>query len=244
MSLDAVRIVLVETSHPGNIGSTARAMKTMGLHQLYLVSPHAFPDVRAHEMAAGADDLLETAVITRTLQDAIKGCHLVIGSSARPRHIALTGLLPKESAALAQTISSPHEIAFVFGREQSGLTNDELLQCHYHVHIPSDPTYSSLNLSQAVQIIAYELRMACLSPKAGVTMQQDTLATVDEVEQFYAHLREVLIAIDFLNLANPKRLFQRIRRLFNRAQLEHLEINILRGILSNIQRALKRNNVP
>ena len=241
MKFDSIRIVVVATSHPGNIGSTARAMKTMGLHRLYLVTPKTFPDPRAHEMSAGAYDvLLEKVVVTDSLEDALKGCQLILATSARPRDIALSGLTPAECATRIAETPDNTEIAIVFGREHSGLTNDELLQCHYHIHIPSNPEFSSLNLSQAVQIVAYELRMKLLSPTAAVETSHDTLATADAVEQFYTHLREVLIDIDFLKPSNPRRLFQRVRRMFNRIQLESMEINILRGILTHVQSAITR----
>ena len=241
MKFDSIRIILVATSHPGNIGSTARAMKTMGLHRLYLVSPKVFPDPRAHEMSAGAYDvLLEKVVVTDSLEDALKGCQLVLATSARPRDIALLGLTPAECATRVAETPDNTEIAIVCGREHAGLTNDELLHCHYHIHIPSNPEFSSLNLSQAVQIVAYELRMKLLSPVAEVETRQDSLATSDAVEQFYTHLREVLIDIDFLKPSNPKRLFQRLRRMFNRIQLESMEINILRGILTHVQSAITR----
>lgn len=238
MKLDSIRIVLVETSHPGNIGSTARAMKTMGLKHLYLVSPNLEPYRQAHEMAAGADDLIEQAVKTNTLAEAITGCHLVFATSARPRDIALPGLLPSACAELVGQQSDDTQIALIFGREHAGLTNDELLQSHYHVNIPSNPDFSSLNLSQAVQILAYEMRMRLLSPQACVETGQDAPATIDAIEQFYTHLREVLIAIEFLKPSNPRRALQRLRRLFNRARLESMELNILRGILSQVQYAL------
>ena len=245
MTFDSIRIVLVETSHPGNIGSTARAMKVMGFHRLYLVSPKSFPDPRAHEMSAGAYDvLLDNVVVTDSLDEALSGCQLVLGTSARARDIALSGLTPNESAALVGGMPDDTEIAIVFGREQSGLTNEELLRCHYHIHIPSNPAFSSLNLAQAVQIVTYELRMKLLSPTANVETRQDKPATVEEVEQMYAHLRDVLVAIDFLKSSNPKRLFQRVRRMFNRIQLEQMEINILRGMLSNVQAALKNVKAP
>ena len=240
MKLENIRIVLVETSHPGNIGSTARAMKTMGLHRLYLVSPNLEPYRSAHEMAAGADDLIETAIQTTSLSDALSGCHLVFATSARPRGLALPGLVPKACASQIAEQADDTEIALVFGREHAGLTNDELLQSHYHVHIPSNPEFSSLNLAQAVQILCYELRMALLNPQSHVEMSADEAATNDEIERFYAHLKTVLIDIDFLKPSNPRRLTQRLRRLFNRAQLEKTEVNILRGILSQIQ--LKMDN--
>ncbi|KTC84179.1 RNA methyltransferase [Legionella brunensis] len=240
MNFSAIRIVLIATSHPGNIGSTARALKTMGFRKLYLVSPKSFPHQKAYEMAAGADDVLDEAIVTDSLDEALKGCQLVFATSARPRGIALPGLTPSESATLIAGKSDQTEIAILFGREHAGLTNEELLRSHYHINIPSNPEYSSLNLSQAVQIVAYELRMKLLSPIAEVELSpHDRLATADEVEQFYEHLNVVMSAIRFLKPTRPtRRLLQRIRRIFNRAKLEYMEVTILRGILSHVQKAL------
>lgn len=239
MQLSSIRIILVGTTHPGNIGSTARAMKTMGLSQLYLVSPKLFPDYKANEMAAGADDVLQSAVVVRTLDEALAGCQLIIATSARPRGLSLPGLLPSSAAKLIDDKPDATVVALVFGREHSGLTNEELLKCHYHVNIPSNPDYSSLNLAMAVQIIAYELRMQLLSPKAEVALRVDEEATADEIEQFYEHLKEVFIQINFLKEANPRRLMQRVRRLFNRIQLEKMEVSILRGMLNQVQKSLE-----
>ncbi|MBL7478985.1 tRNA (cytosine(32)/uridine(32)-2'-O)-methyltransferase TrmJ [Legionella bononiensis] len=239
MKLSSIRIVLVATSHPGNIGSTARAMKTMGLNSLYLVTPKSFPDYKAKEMAAGADDVLETAVVTNTLEEALSGCQLILATSARPRGLSLPGLLPVSSAELIGRQSDNTQVAIVFGREHAGLTNEELLKCHYHINIPSNPEYSSLNLAQAVQIMAYEIRMNLLSPKAEVSSRTDEYATADEIEQFYDHLKDVFIEIQFLKAANPRRLMQRVRRLFNRVILEKMEVSILRGILSQVQKSLE-----
>jgi tRNA (cytidine32/uridine32-2'-O)-methyltransferase len=239
MNFAAIRIVLVATSHPGNIGSCARALKTMGFATLYLVNPKSFPDARAHEMSAGADDLLDKAVVTDSLQAAISDCQLVIATSARPRQLALTGFTPSNCAEFISQQSDDTKIAIVFGREHAGLTNDELLQCHFHVNIPSNPAYSSLNIAQAVQIITYELRMKLLAPKAVVAARmEEKLATAQDIEQFYEHLTELMIAINFLRPDNPRRVLQRIRRLFNRVGLEQMEINILRGIISHTQHAL------
>lgn len=243
MNFKSIRIVLVATSHPGNIGSSARAMKTMGLQDLYLVTPRLFPDKQAHEMAAGADDILQNAIVTESLADALTGCQLVIGTSARPRGMDLPGLNPSSCAALVNHVSDDAQVAIVFGREHAGLTNEELLHCHYHVMIPSHPEFSSLNLSQAVQVIAYELRMKWLaSVDSGLpSASSSDLATADQIERFYSHLWDVLVAIDFLKISNPVKLVWRLRRMFNRIQLEAREVNILRGILSNTQRALQRN---
>jgi tRNA (cytidine32/uridine32-2'-O)-methyltransferase len=240
MKFDSIRIVLIATSHPGNIGSTARAMKTMGLQRLYLVSPWSFPDRWANELAAGADDILEQAVVTDSLKEALKDCQLVLATSARPRDLDLPGLIPEAAATLMSETPDKTEIAIVFGREHAGLTNDELLHCHYHINIPSNPDFSSLNLAQAVQIIAYELRMKLLSPTTNAKPSRDSLATVDEVEQFYEHLRDMLVSIDFLKPSNPKKLLQRLRRMFNRTKLESVEVNILRGILTNVKKALPK----
>lgn len=239
MKLSSIRIVLVATSHPGNIGSTARAMKTMGLNSLYLVNPKSFPDYKAKEMAAGADDLLADAVVTQSLEEALSGCQLILATSARPRGLSLPGLLPVSSAELVSQQSDNTQVAIVFGREHAGLTNEELLKCHYHINIPSNPDYSSLNLAQAVQIIAYEMRMKLLSPQAEVALRSDEQATADEIEQFYDHLKEVFIEIRFLKASNPRRLMQRVRRLFNRVNLEKMEVSILRGMLSQVQKSLE-----
>jgi tRNA (cytidine32/uridine32-2'-O)-methyltransferase len=239
MKLSSIRIVLVATSHPGNIGSTARAMKTMGLSSLYLVTPKSFPDYKANEMAAGADDVLAGAIVTQSLDDALAGCQLILATSARPRGLSLPGLLPVSSAELISQQPDNTQIAIVFGREHSGLTNEELLKCHYHINIPSNPEYSSLNLAQAVQIIAYEMRMKLLAPQAEVALRQDDYATADEIEQFYDHLKEVFIEIQFLKESNPRRLMQRVRRLFNRVNLEKMEVSILRGMLSQVQKSLE-----
>lgn len=239
MNLNSIRVILIATSHPGNIGSTARAMKTMGLSSLYLVTPKSFPDPKAKELAAGADDLLDGAVVTETLDEALAGCQLILATSARPRGLSLPGLTPAASAELVSKHADSTQIAIVFGREHAGLTNEELLKCHYHIHIPSNPEYSSLNLAQAVQIVAYELRMRLLAPKAAVALRTDEYATAEEIEQFYEHLKDVFIEINFLREANPRRLMQRVRRLFNRVNLEKMEVSILRGMLSQVQKSLK-----
>lgn len=243
MNLSSIRIVLVATSHPGNIGSAARAMKTMGFGRLYLVNPEFFPDLNACEMAAGADDVLNNSVVTKTLDEALAGCNLVIATSARPRGLSLPGLSPRDCASFVAGQARDTEVAFVFGRERSGLTNEELLRCHYHLNIPANPDYSSLNLSQAVQIIVYELRMALLQPQAKVAHHENELATFTDVENFYKHLGEVLDSVNFLKPHNPHRVQQRLRRLFNRAGLEQIEVAILRGILSHVQKALEKEHV-
>lgn len=228
-----IRIVLINTSHPGNIGATARAMKTMGLSQLYLVEPLQFPHVKADEMSSGALDILYNAKVVKTLDEAIADCELVVGTSARSRTIPWPMLSPRTFAEKA--VKEKGEVALLFGREQSGLTNEELHRCHFHVQIPSNPEYSSLNLAAAVQVLAYELRVASELnlPKEEWDYQ---FATEKEMESFYKHLEKVLIEINFLNPQVPRQLMARLRRLFNRARLDQMEMNILRGILGAVEK--------
>ena len=243
--LNNIRIVLVQTTHPGNIGSTARAMKTMGLSQLVLVEPKIFPHAKAIELAAGADDILTNAKVVSTLEHALIGCRLVIGTSARCREIPLALLTPRQAAAEVATIAIDAQVALVFGQEKAGLTNDELGLCQLHMMIPADPSYSSLNLAMAVQILCYECRMASLAHAEFVQPQSDTYATADDIERFYQHLQTVLTDIHFLRPRSPKRLMPRLRRLFNRLRLETMEVNMLRGILSAIEyQMLKVPTVP
>jgi len=233
-SLANIRIVLCQTSHPGNIGAAARAMKTMGLQQLVLVRPKKFPHPEAEAMASGATDILEQARVCDTLEEALAGCVLAVGLSARKRELTHELVTAREAAALiTQTTSSQHA-ALVFGTEMSGLSNAELIQCQRLVMIPANPEYSSLNLAAAVQVLTYELRMAADSvPKTADSSFPP--ASHDEIEGFYRHLEETLIRIGFLNPAMPKRLMPRLRRLFARARLEKEEVNILRGILRHMQ---------
>jgi len=232
-SLDRIRIVLCQTSHPGNIGSTARAMKTMGLSDLRLVQPRMFPHADADMMSAGSTDILESARITDTLEEALTGCSLVIGMTARKRELSHQAGSPREMAALAT--ETAQDVALVFGNETSGLSNEELILCQQLAHIPANPEYSSLNLASAVQIMTYELRMALLGAPAPSPSQnpykQIKPATHEEIEGFYGHLEQTLIEIGFLNPAQPKRLMTRLRRLYTRAGLQQEEVNILRGIL-------------
>lgn len=235
--LNRVRIVLVNTSHPGNIGAAARALKTMGLQKLYLVNPAQFPHRKAYEMASNASDVLDRTVVVSTLDEAIGDCGLVVGASARSRAIPWPMLTPHELGQKAQLDASISEIAVIFGNEQSGLTNEELQRCHFHVHIPSNPEYSSLNLAAAVQVIAYELRTASLAEI--VTPEWDyPYATQDAMEGLYQHLEKVLVEIDFLNPQVPRQLMTRLRRLFNRARVDEMEMNILRGVLGAIEKKL------
>lgn len=232
-----IRIVLINTSHPGNIGSTARAMKTMGLTELYLVSPLQFPHPKADELASGAVDILANAKVVETLDEAIGDCGLVVGTSSRSRAIPWPMLTPRELGEKAVAESKSSHVAILFGREQSGLTNEELHRCHYHIHIPSNPEYSSLNVASAVQVLAYEIRVACEAAKGIPEEKWDyEFATAKEMEGFYEHLEKVLIQLQFLNPEVPRQLMTRLRRLFNRARLDTMEMNILRGILGAIEK--------
>lgn len=232
--LEKMRIVLVETTHPGNIGATARAMKNMGLTRLYLVKPERYPNHDATARAAGADDVLAEAVICDTLDDALTGCNVVFGASARIRHIPWPQLDPRQAAARALTAVATGEVAVVFGRERAGLTNLELDRCNYLVSIPAHPDFASLNVAAAVQVIAYELRMAGQYASSSSALTEP-LASAEERERFYQHLEQVLLVLEFLDPNNPKHLMRRLRRLFNRVELDCNEINILRGILTAVE---------
>ncbi|MGQ0442607.1 MAG: RNA methyltransferase [Methylophilaceae bacterium] len=233
-----IRVVLCATSHPGNIGSTARAMKTMGLSQLYLVQPQKFPDAQATALATGAADLLENAIITETLSEALSGCAFAIGLSARKRYLSHETVNVREAAAQANKIATSQPVAFVFGTEMSGLTNTELDCCQLLAMIPANPEYSSLNLASAVQIMCYELRMHVLGGNIDRASGAE-LANNEELERFYVHLEETLLHIGYLNPNAPKKLFERLRRLYSRARLEKEEINLLRGVLTLTQEPRK-----
>jgi len=233
-----IKIILVETSHPGNIGATARAMKTMGLKQLTLVNPQArFPDAEATARAAGADDILVNAQVVDSLDKALADCAVIIGTSARLRRLSVELLNPQQCAQLVTSIPTANQIAIVFGRENSGLNNDELNRCHYHIHIPTNPEFSSLNLAAAVQIVAYELRMAYLAQLDTKTpMSSEPLATDHEVQLFYDRLEKTLIKIDFLDPEVPRKLMHRFKRMYNRIRLEKTELDLLMGMLKNINK--------
>lgn len=236
--LDAVRVVLVETSHPGNIGAAARAMKTMGLSDLALVAPRAYPHANATARAAGADDVLARARVFPTLADAIADCVLVAGCSARARSLAWPQADPRTAA---MRLAQSQRAALVFGRERTGLTNAEMDLCHLSVRIPANPEYSSLNLAAAVQVLSYELRVADTGVDAAPPEPDATpAATAAEMEHFYAHLERVLIDTGFLDPAAPKHLMRRLRRLFARAGPDSNEANILRGILTSIEHPYPR----
>ncbi|CAM3798187.1 tRNA (cytosine(32)/uridine(32)-2'-O)-methyltransferase TrmJ [Aeromonas bestiarum] len=234
--LDQIRIVLVNTSHTGNMGSAARAMKTMGLTQLVLVDPQALPDDNAMALAAGASDVLANARIVSTLDEAIADCGLVIGTSARSRTLSWPMLDPREAGEKAVVEGVKHPVALVFGRERTGLTNDELQKCHYHVAIAANPEYSSLNLAMAVQTICYEVRMHWLQDQAPEVESEADYPSADQLEGFYQHLEQTLLKTGFIADDHPGQVMSKLRRLFNRARPETVELNILRGILTSVQK--------
>ncbi|HDS1734567.1 MULTISPECIES: tRNA (cytosine(32)/uridine(32)-2'-O)-methyltransferase TrmJ [Pseudomonas] len=243
--LQNIRVVLVNTSHPGNIGGAARALKNMGLARLVLVQPLDFPAADASARASGADDVLEGAEVVASLEEALVGCSLAIGTSARDRSLPWPMLDPRECGAKAvERAGMGEEVALVFGREHAGLTNDELQRCHFHVHIPSNPDFSSLNLAAAVQVLAYEVRMAWLAAegapsKVEKVVDASELATLDEMERFYDHLEKTLVDIAFLDPDKPKHLMARLRRLYGRSSVERTEMSILRGILTETQKVAR-----
>jgi tRNA (cytidine32/uridine32-2'-O)-methyltransferase len=239
-----IRIVLVETSHPGNIGAAARAMKTMCLTELTLVNPAEFPHPDASARASGAVDVLEQARVVATLDEAISGCALIAGTSARQRGLGPPVLSPRECMErLHAAAAAGQEVALLFGRERTGLTNEELARCHILVNIPSNPDYSSLNIAAAVQVLGYESMLARGAvPAAGEPEERP--ATAEEMERLYGHIESAALESGFLDPANPKHLMRRIRRLFNRARPDENEVHILRGLLSALQspKARRRGN--
>ena len=229
-----VRIVLCRPSHPGNIGAAARAMKTMGLSDLRLVAPEKFPAPEARWMATSAIDVLDNAKILGSLPEAISDCVAAFALSARPREWS-TQVLDVRAAA-ARAVELEGDVAFVFGNEQAGLTNDEMLACQYLVHIPTNPECSSLNLAQAVQVVAYELFM--VSSSTSFQMRTEKPATVADLEGLYGHLEQAAVQSEFFDPASNSKLRTRFRRLFSRvADLEREEVNILRGLLNALQKA-------
>lgn len=229
-----IRIVMVNTSHPGNIGAAARAMKNMCLSDLVLVGPREFPCAEASARASGADDILAAARVVETLAEAVADCRVVIGASARLRSVPWPLLAPREAATLAFAEASRGRVAVVFGRESSGLSNEELDLCTHLVHIPTNPEYSSLNVAMAVQVIAYEWMLAAGAP-AATPGAQGEMASNAEMEGFFAHLEQALDDIGFTDERRSQKLMRRLRRLFHRAGPDREEVNILRGILSAAQ---------
>ena len=249
--LSHVRIVMVNTTLPANIGSALRAMKTMGLSKLVLVAPKTYPHPDIDALAAGATDLIEQIEIVETLADAIKDCHLVFGTSARSRTIPwpLLDARPAAEKSISAVVNDQQDVAVVFGREDRGLTNEELAMANYHVTIPVNTNYGVLNVAQAIQVICYEMRMATLAAvesgedEAATMPVTDTesmqwdepLVTHEQMEQFYPHIEKMLAEIEFLDPKNPRLLPLRLRRLFGRIQLDRMEYHLLRGIFSRVQ---------
>jgi tRNA/rRNA methyltransferase len=238
-ALSRIRIVLCAPSHPGNVGAAARAMRTMGLSQLVLVAPQRFPDAEADALASGATGILRTARVVDTLDAALADAALAIGFSARPREFAGAAMPVRAAAHEALCYATRGEVALVFGSEMSGLSNAELARCQLVATIPSDPSFSSLNLAAAVQVAAYELRVAAAGGEVWRAPAFEP-ATQDEISRLFEHGERTLVALDFLRPAHPKRLLPRLRRLFARARLEKEEVNILRGILARIDERLQR----
>ncbi len=243
--LTNIRIVLIDTTHPGNIGAVARAMKNMGLSELVLVRPKSFPDPEATARASGADDVLERAKVYEQLEDAIADCGLVVGTSARERHMRWEQLEPRACAQQLLAAASQEPTAILFGSERFGLTNAELLHCRWLVTIPTHEAYSSLNVAMAVQILAYELWLLARDALPATPERDAPLATNQEMEHFYAHLQQVMDEVGFKDRTPGKHLMPRIKLIFNRTGLDQNEMNILRGILTAVQaKRRKAGEVP
>lgn len=237
--LDNIKVVLVNTSHTGNIGSVARAMKTMGLSQLVLVDPVTLPDSHASALAAGATDILGKAQVVGTLAEAVADCQLVVGTSARSRTLSWPMLEPRECGLKLVSEARHSPVAVVFGREKSGLTNDELQMCHYHLTIPANPEYSSLNLAMAVQIACYEIRMAALQGSPTVVDDEEAYPSAEQVELFYGHLERSFRDTGFIIRQHPGHVMQKLRRMFNRMRPSEVELNILRGMLTSVDKQVR-----
>jgi len=235
-----VRFVLVGTTHPGNIGASARAMKAMGFDDLRLVSPKTFPAAEATARASGADDVLARAAVVTDLAAAVNDCALVVGTTARDRHLEWPVLSPRDAAARIAGALHDGPVAVVFGREQSGLSNAELDRCQHAIRIPTNPAFNSLNLSQAVQVCAYELRQSLLvgggHEVPGDDPAGDPPADAGELDRLHAHLIAVMTAVGYFDPTNPRLLPRRLRRLLNRSDLQRSEVQILRGFLSAVER--------
>ena len=242
--LGRVRIVLSHTSHPGNIGAAARAMKTMGLSRLVLVNPKRCPDPEAVSRAVGADDVLDRAVVCSSLDEALSGCVFALAASARHRSLGPEPMQAREAAPVVLSRAAEGDVALVFGNETAGLSNAEVQRCQATAFIPANPEYTSLNLGAAVQLLCYELRLAAFAGRPPVITKTipfaSPLATNDDVERFYAHLERVMIATEFLDPNQPKRLMPKLRRLFGRSELERDEINILRGVLDAVEKKIDK----
>lgn len=239
--LSRVRVVLVETSHPGNVGAAARALKTMGLGKLTLVRPRLFPSAEATVRASGADDVLQAATVVDTLAEAVADCGLVLGTTARTRHLEWPILTPRAAAAWSVAQPTTGDIALVFGREQSGLSNEELAQCQRAIRIPTSPEFCSLNIAQAVQICVYEMRLQALGEALPApTAAEEPLATSGELAALVEHAKRVMEQVDYFKPDRPKLLPQRLQRLVTRPGLTHSEVQILRGFLTKVEKGIGR----
>ena len=235
-----VKIILIETSNSGNIGSTLRAMKTMGFGKLCLVSTKKFPSEEVTALAANASDLIDKVKVVISLEEALVGCNLVIGTSSRDRKVPW----PNESIISASPkiiaeADKDNTVAILFGREDRGLTNEELQRCNLHVHIPADPEYSSLNLAQAVQILVYEIRISILDDEEGQEYWDVELANNKQTELLIEHMDELMQEVEFYDVDNPRKLLLRVRRFFKRSKIDVMEANIFRGLFATIQKKLK-----
>lgn len=239
-ALARVRVVLVRPQHPGNIGATARAMKTMGLADLRLVQPRQFPAAEATARASGADDVLARAQVHDSLGEALTGSGLVLGASARLRELPWEELTARDAGALAASAAATGDVALVFGAERMGLSNEELALCQRQIVIPANPHYASLNLASAVQLVCYELRMALLGGSVVLDATADEPATAEEVELLMQHIERGMLRVGFLDPRQPGMLLLRLRRLLARARLERPEMQILRGWLRAVDQALDR----
>lgn len=253
LPLANIKIVLIQTFHPGNIGSAARAMKTMGLSNLCLVNPRQFPDDEATAMSANAEDLLQQATVYDSLESAVSDCQLVIGTSARDRTFSLPPLFPEQCAEKLVSEAKVGKVALVFGRERMGLHNDEIQQCHFQVNIPANPNYPVMNIASAIQVLCYEIfrNLTKENTEKELISQKDELAVNDsessaedyplnqDLIQFYEHLESTLTNIEFLKPKHQGQTMQRFQRLFRRARLEKKELNLLRGLLSRIDSFVK-----
>jgi tRNA (cytidine32/uridine32-2'-O)-methyltransferase len=246
MNLDNIKIVMVETTHPGNIGAAARAMKNMQLSNLALVNPKCPVGERAYARASGANGILDEMTRYKTLPEALADCHLVIGTSARIRSLTWPQLNPRELGEKAVALPDDQKLAVVFGREHAGLTNEELQHCHFTVSIPTNPDFSSLNVGAAIQVISYEIYQQYQNSLAASAetanpqaSQEESLASSAELEGYFNHLEQVLIATGFIDAENPRQMMKRLRRLYQRVLPTQNEVNILRGILSSVEKYKK-----
>lgn len=240
MKLENIKIVMVETTHPGNIGAAARAMKNMCLSQLVLVNPKCPIGERAYSRGSGANNILDDRLTVETLPEAVSDCQLVVGTSARLRSLAWPELTPESLAQKTSLLSDTEKVAIVFGREHAGLTNEELQHCNYTVTIPTNPDFSSLNVASAIQVVSYEIYKHLLNSSNSKTQDvSDQSADSAALEGFFSHLEQVLVSTGFLDETNPRQMMKRLRRLYLRAEPDQNEVNILRGILSAVEKYKK-----